>query len=283
MVRPLPKPSINFEHLYSDCIHYKEADLKGRLKDCYPKILRGAGSYNGHATAAELHKLTRIKEEDIAPVVDDELKALYENQMVKNPSPGRRAYDDIMAAARGKCPFCGHNRVKTLDHFLPKNNYPEFSILPLNLVPCCRDCNSDGKRTARPTGVEDQYLHPYYEDVTGIQWLEAVTVFGITDSPTIVFFVNKDAQNLSITMYERLVFQFSTLDIGIIYSNQADTELSGMYHYFQEIHANGAGNLTQELVSLAKSKTLGNKNSWQAAMYRAISTDERFFKMDWSL
>ena len=34
-----------------------------------------------------------------------------------------------------KCPFCGLNESSTLDHYLPKKAYPEFSIFSLNLVP----------------------------------------------------------------------------------------------------------------------------------------------------
>lgn len=30
----------------------------------------------------------------------------------------------------------------TLDHYLPKNEFPEFSVLGENLVPCCAACNT---------------------------------------------------------------------------------------------------------------------------------------------
>ncbi|QOU31549.1 HNH endonuclease [Vibrio coralliilyticus] len=40
-----------------------------------------------------------------------------------------------------ECPFCGKPvSPGTLDHFLPKKSWPEFSILQSNLVPQCRDC-----------------------------------------------------------------------------------------------------------------------------------------------
>ncbi|WP_417436817.1 HNH endonuclease [Idiomarina abyssalis] len=39
------------------------------------------------------------------------------------------------------CPFCGMPlRPLTLDHFIPKSKWPEYSILPNNLVPQCRGC-----------------------------------------------------------------------------------------------------------------------------------------------
>ncbi|WP_447877350.1 HNH endonuclease [Serratia fonticola] len=39
------------------------------------------------------------------------------------------------------CPYCGNPMVPdTLDHFIPKGKWPEFSIFPNNLVPQCRGC-----------------------------------------------------------------------------------------------------------------------------------------------
>lgn len=40
-----------------------------------------------------------------------------------------------------RCPHCGVNTPSTLDHFLPKTVLPEFAIHPLNLIPCCPNCN----------------------------------------------------------------------------------------------------------------------------------------------
>ncbi|WP_221274559.1 hypothetical protein [Thaumasiovibrio subtropicus] len=40
-----------------------------------------------------------------------------------------------------ECPFCGKPvSPGTLDHFIPKNSWPEYSILQNNLVPQCKEC-----------------------------------------------------------------------------------------------------------------------------------------------
>ncbi len=39
------------------------------------------------------------------------------------------------------CPYCGNPMIPdTLDHFIPKGKWPEFSIFPNNLIPQCRGC-----------------------------------------------------------------------------------------------------------------------------------------------
>lgn len=60
------------------------------------------------------------------------------------------------------CPYCGRPAFEVLDHYLPKSQYPEFSILSKNLVPSCGDCN-DLKDDIIPGGKDDFFIHPYYD------------------------------------------------------------------------------------------------------------------------
>ncbi|MCS3876850.1 5-methylcytosine-specific restriction endonuclease McrA [Gordonia amarae] len=57
----------------------------------------------------------------------------------------------------GRCAFCrlsvgdlGHRRQVTLDHFIPKANYPEWTFEPLNLLVACGSCNSSIKTSNSP-------------------------------------------------------------------------------------------------------------------------------------
>lgn len=46
------------------------------------------------------------------------------------------------------CPACGEDGTpNTLDHYLPKEAYPEFSITPINLSPMCDICQ--GKKVQK--------------------------------------------------------------------------------------------------------------------------------------
>lgn len=66
-----------------------------------------------------------------------------------------------------ECPSCGNPFIPdTLDHFLPKEDWPEYSILPNNLVPQCRGCApvKGDKYFCKKEGAA-LFLHPIY---TGI-------------------------------------------------------------------------------------------------------------------
>ncbi len=65
-----------------------------------------------------------------------------------------------------ECPSCGNPTIPdTLDHFVPKDHWPEFSINPNNLVPQCRECAPI--KGAKYYCTKDQaaiFLHPIYSE-----------------------------------------------------------------------------------------------------------------------
>ena len=69
------------------------------------------------------------------------------------------------------CPMCGALRAGTLDHLLPKEDFPEFAIFGPNLVPGC-SCNTLRGRTLTG-GPNERILHPYYDDVMSERLLAA--------------------------------------------------------------------------------------------------------------
>lgn len=64
-----------------------------------------------------------------------------------------------------RCPMCGQlletskksdSKIPTadLDHFYPKDKFPQFALLPQNLIPTCMECNRIEKLTAEITPSE---------------------------------------------------------------------------------------------------------------------------------
>lgn len=60
------------------------------------------------------------------------------------------------------CSMCGAPNPGTLDHVLPKDIYPEFSIFLLNLVPACL-CNIKRGVVYRGVAPDQRVLHPYFD------------------------------------------------------------------------------------------------------------------------
>ncbi|OBX65787.1 HNH endonuclease [Moraxella osloensis] len=68
------------------------------------------------------------------------------------------------------CQYCTINSVNTLDHIMPKDDYPEFAVHPKNLVPACSQCNSSKSIKWITNGVFE-CLNPYLHQLSSIQFL----------------------------------------------------------------------------------------------------------------
>lgn len=70
------------------------------------------------------------------------------------------------------CPACGEDGTpNTLDHYLPKQTYPEFSITAINLSPMCDICQGE-KGTATVNAANERlFLHPYFDQFLNAQVL----------------------------------------------------------------------------------------------------------------
>ncbi|EFC6289729.1 MULTISPECIES: HNH endonuclease [Enterobacteriaceae] len=100
----------------------------------------------------------------IGDLTKTKLENLYDNNLRNKEKPARDFYDKLMVSSGEKCPFCGDiGQTRNLDHFLPKAHFPEFSVMPLNLVPSCRDCNMGEKGASFATTEVEQTLHPYID------------------------------------------------------------------------------------------------------------------------
>lgn len=93
--------------------------------------------------------------------IKTEQLALYKNR--KNGGPLTRIRQTVGILC---CPMCGSPTTGTLDHYLPRDEYPEFSVLPCNLVPACGLCNSGAKGgTFRGGASPQRFLHPYFDTI----------------------------------------------------------------------------------------------------------------------
>lgn len=199
---------------------------------------------------------------------------LYSAGMSASRAPARAIYDRIRANSRSsKCPLCGVGVVTQLDHYLPQKKYPAYTVLPNNLVPACADCNKAKLAKAAITATQ-QTLHPYYDDFTKECWLFARVVE--VDPPGIEFFANPPI-NWTPIQKTRAEYHFKTLRLGASFSSNAGDELVGARERLVELFGiGGAAAVKAELLARASSYRSAYLNSWQTAMYSALSQSEWF-------
>ena len=124
---------------------------------------------------------------------------------------GALASDGGQILARSSvCCLCGLRATSELDHFLPKELFPEFSALSLNLVPVCSVCNKRKGEVWREQGSEPAFLHAYLDQLPSSESFLQATLdftagvvlpsFQINRTPG----MSEEAFNLLCTQFERL-------------------------------------------------------------------------------
>jgi 5-methylcytosine-specific restriction endonuclease McrA len=208
-----------------------------------------------------------------ARVGKDEMIRYYEYRLKDKPK-GREIYDEIyLSAPYNICPYCTVGIVKSVDHFLPKSEYPSYSITPINLVPCCRDCNTD-KKISYPTNSDNQPFHPYFDKVDNICWIKAELM---QSEPICFKYIVIKPVDWDEKQNKRACTHFESYNINQIFSNEANRELRSMQSNFKRLRADDISQLKLHLEQTYQSclKGLGILD-WKTLMYKELSTNEWF-------
>lgn len=107
------------------------------------------------------HKLHRMR--PLSGIHENDRRALL-HCYTGRTTPRDRVYAKIRKLAYW-CPYCTIVQVQTLDHYLSKDEFPEFAVLTKNLVPSCHTCNRPGKRHRDAGSGRRVLVHPYFDDV----------------------------------------------------------------------------------------------------------------------
>lgn len=233
--------------------------------------------YQNKAKKQKLYTFEEHKKSDFVfdKLTTEEAKYLYTKGLVKRNS-GRKIYDKILSQTP-KCPYCGEiGNSATLDHYLPKSFFPQFSILPDNLVPACRDCNSGSKSSTFPKTEDQQIIHPYFDKTIFFeeQWIRAKVLAGVNQEPYILEYYISCPEEWSNIDKKRAEKHFDEFNIAKRYGIQAAEQLS--------IEIDKRKNT---LKSLSKGKfrsylldgiNASFVNHWRSIMYQALASDNVF-------
>ncbi len=87
-----------------------------------------------------------------------------------SPDEDKKPYE-ILEELRRKhgllfCPSCGESgKPGTLDHYLPKSEYPELSVVIANLTPMCSECQGRKGSDYINAQGEKLFIHPYFDAI----------------------------------------------------------------------------------------------------------------------
>lgn len=271
---PLEVPAFVARETFTTCrSRLRNIDsLHARLDQIEARFISEAASYDALAVDRRLHECEEHDQVEGA-VTRAELIRLYESGMLSSKA-GRHIYDAILAMAPNRtCPFCGHRRVRQLDHFLPKSKYPIFSIATSNLVPICMECNFD-KLDASCIDASDTYFHPYFDRIDQFDWLSAEIV---DEGSAVTLFDISVPPELDEIDSDRLNRQFYDLRLDELYSVEANDLLNNIRFRLRNLLSDdGIDGVRAHLQEEYNSAGSFRRNSWPTAFYQAAVNSDWF-------
>lgn len=278
----LSDPAFTFEETLNDCMAgiTGNAALAIKLELAKSSLLARGIDYVAAASNNELHTIAPI-EATINPdpvaietLTKSDLVKVYDNYFVSQDKPARRIYNALLNAAEERCPFCGGiGTPRNLDHFLPKAHFPQFSVLPINLVPACRDCNMDGKGHDFAINAEEQIIQPYVDKARFFQdqWIFAIYHAEESGEPgNFEYFVHAPHEWPEVDK-KRARKHFLNFDLARRYATQAAQFTATV---LKQIAAMQAVGLRSEEINTALLTPGVHEapfaNHWQRGMYQAL-------------
>lgn len=272
----MPIPSFPARQVYDACVNEETDQGKSqRYKAFLPFFLEQEFLYMTRAEAHELYQFNACAHGNPSQVVLGSLKKielvdLYDNRMAGGRGLGRAYYEKILTSTpHGKCPYCGFGQVTTLDHYLSKARYPEFSVLPANLVPACSVCNS--KKGSSVVEEDTEISHPYFEanEIEDDVWLFAHID---EDSPIVITYRMQAPENWPENLARRVGNYFRDFGLARRYSIEAGSELVSISSFVRRLVRREER--TEYLKNYAESERGLCANSWKAALYEALSLSD---------
>lgn len=168
----LDKPNLtdSVEKIFDTCVsgYTRSPNKVAKVLPCKELVIRDSDRYEELIRAGNAFPKPDLPDN----MKTAELYCVYDEKFARTDSPGREKYyeviRDIPKKQKKPCPICGRKGDMTLDHYLPKSEYPTLCVTPDNLLPICGECNKI-KSTRSESNGYGLPVHLYYDRIPEIE------------------------------------------------------------------------------------------------------------------
>lgn len=241
-----------------------------------------------HMLAARLKVLAAYQSyEQAVPEIGELNEATLTNPQKEAMRHAFTVETEPMTALRGallkrisvaRCPYCGISESSTLDHYLPKERYSEFSVFPKNLVPSCSVCNTRKRNRILDKNTKVRmFLHPCYDVIPDLAFLAVRARVGA--KALILSYRLVRPTTMTLRTFQQLNSHFRELDLADRYRRMSLEHLGGQYPALRRAYGSreNAERVAEKLAELAEDfEEVSGPNYWLAKLYRALAGNEYF-------
>jgi hypothetical protein len=266
----LPMPVVNDGVVYDNIASAKHPPRQQILQGIRAPVMAACQNYS--QLAPDVHLIGSLA---TSAAEKDALKHAYDVP-TKPMNKLRNVLNQTIRSAR--CAMCGVGEATTLDHYLPKDDFPEFSVYSNNLTPSCAACNTKKKKKIVDQNTQVRsFLHPYFDIVPNFQFL-GVEIRIDPTSFIVQFQINRVA-GMPAHVYNHLRSHVDELGLLDRYRKSTLNHLSDDRRaYARTFNEDGTGAiLAAQLANRANDYALDyGPNYWLAVLYTELSSHNGF-------
>ncbi len=161
-----------------------------------------------------------------------------------------------------------------MDHIMPKNLFPEFSVHAQNLFPCCVECNSYKSETWLKNGNR-QILNLYLDILPSEQYL--FVEINIVDSVVTPKFYLENKASIEADYFQLILSHYKNLHLLDRFGDASNTIITELKSALTALNGSSANEIESFIAAYSESNSLYfGYNYWKDILRIALSKDKRF-------
>ncbi|EOA3855634.1 hypothetical protein [Vibrio metschnikovii] len=217
------------------------------------------------------NSLIRIEAAEYAKIDKENLQTLYSYrskkiQELKNSLTIHPLHKERIL---NTCQNCTINEVDTMDHILGQTKFPEFSVHPKNLFPCCSACNKKKSDDYVDEEGQQLFLNLFLDDLPKSQYLHVEF-----DKNWLPRFYLKQPEDVPDDLFRLIESHYKRLDLLDRFRDNSNHIISNLKSMIKVFKKENIKEKIEELC-LDLEPTLGY-NHRQIILYRALGSCDNF-------
>lgn len=268
-----PYPSDPFE-VFQQIVQSKRRNRRIRLEAIRENIRHDYDYYWNNR-----NNLASIAPQAYQGAIKDDLLTCYEvsTHALGAMKAAIHHLQHTLGGVSARCQYCIINTGSTMDHYLPKETYPEFAVYALNLVPCCSECNSFKSKTFLVDG-QRQFVNLYFDSLpTNSRFLHVKLAFKDDILPIPTYHIEQ-APGVSVELTTIINKHFQQLQLNRRYRDYTSEIVSEI------IASISNNNLAQNTITVSqllheeasKDRVSFGLNYWRAAFIDVLADSDHF-------
>ncbi len=274
---------INLTNYQDDSFDYHESALSAKRDQAYKDrmtLLREDLSllFNNYQSSFDSNTLEDLDAHGYVDLQKSDLVSLYSFKSAIVQELKSVLTTDENNRILNTCQNCTINSINSFDHFLPKGEFPEFSMNPLNLFPSCTECNSKKGTQWRDDLGNRTFLNLYLDILPSERYL--ITDLTFEDNVVKVDF-SLENPGIDAVLFDRISNHYNQLNLLYRFRLESDkiiTELINTVKPANEILSK------DQIVSITleterKNRGVFGSNYWKSLLKEDLIQQNEFFDL----